>query len=134
RNEMRVRHVIPFAHKLIVPDHWDLPFQGGICRLVEEDGIIEALEVIFPGQPIDLAPKITQSEFKNAHEIKIEDTTLQFAKIQIEDAIAFLKAQFNVELDWNTTETFFESEADAEKDDIHIKNFKTERHTPPSPI
>lgn len=130
---MRIRYIIPFTQKLIVPDHWDIPLQGGVCRLLEEDGIAKSLEVVLNGQPASLAPKIEVGEHEGGMQtIHVPDLNLRFIRVQLEDAMAFLQAQFDVGLDWEEVETYYEPETQAEEQDIHITNFKMGRHVPPT--
>lgn len=130
---MRIRYLIPFSGKLIVPDHWEISLQGGGCRIHEEGGVAKALEVIFSGQPVSQAPRI--EEGKNGGDIPtiiVDDLNLGFVRVQLEDAAAFLRCQFNVGLDWDEVESFYEAEAEGEKEKIHISRFKAGRHTPPA--
>jgi len=132
---VRIRYLIPFSQKLIVPDHWEIPLQGGVCRLHEEDGVVQALEIVFDGQPTRLAPRIADGEGEgDVPTIQMQDANIAFVRVQLRDAMAFLQGQFNVGLDWDAVETFFEPESDAEDEDIHIKNFKMGKHTPPSAL
>lgn len=130
---MRVRYLIPFSGKLIVPDHWEIPLQGGICRIREEEGLATALEVIFDRQSIDLAPRI--EEAKGEGEIPtfiIDDLNLSLIRVQLEDADAFLRCQFNVGLNLDAAESFYEAETEDEEERIHISRFKAGRYVPPS--
>lgn len=132
---MRIRYRIPFTHKLIVPDHWEIPLQGGVCRLHEEDGVVRALEVVFDGQPTRLAPRLADGEEEGAiPTIQMQDANIAFVRVQLRDAMALLQGQFNVGLDWDVVETYYEPESDEEDRDIPIKNFKMGKHTPPTAL
>jgi hypothetical protein len=128
---MRIRYRIPFSRQLIILDHWEIPFQGGICRVVEENGMAKCLEVVLSGQPIDDAPQIKDGDSKeDIPEIIVDDPQYSLVRTQLEDAAAFLQCQFNVGLDWDDAKSIFEAETEDEKERIHISSFQASRHVP----
>lgn len=128
---MRIRYRIPFTQKLIVLDHWEIPLQGGVCRVIEDDGIAKSLEVVLSGQSVELAPRIEGEEQEGSiPTIVNDDRNLGFLRVQLEDAMAFLKSQFDIGLDWEEVDASYEPESAAERDQIHVFDFKVHRHVP----
>ncbi|MEQ8096302.1 hypothetical protein ABQY37_11280 [Xanthomonas hortorum] len=130
---MRARYVIPFTRRIIIPDHWEIPFQAGVCRVREEAGIAVALEVVFTGQPVNLAPKLVQEPGGNSRLVN-EDHNVEFIRVQLVDAMAFLSCYFDVALELDEVEAFYEAEAPEEDDKIDVKSFKSGKHVPDLPI
>lgn len=130
---MRIRYLIPFSRKVIVPDHWDLPLQGGICRFVETGDAANALEVTFTGLSADDAPRIEEGKQEgDIHTVVVDEPHFGLVRTQLEDAAAFLQCQFNVGFQWDEAETFFEAETDDEEEKIPISSFSAGRHMPPA--
>lgn len=132
---MRARYIIPFTRRIIIPDHWGIPIQGGICRVIEKEGVASALEVTFCGQPIALAPKFKEEK---GHEIELalvnEDRNVSFIRVQLTDAMAFLSCYFDIGLNWDEVEAFYEAESPEEEGAIEVKSFKSSKHIPDLPI
>lgn len=130
---MRARYVIPFTRRIIIPDHWEIPFQAGVCRVREEAGIAVALEVVFSGQPVNLAPKLVQEPGGNFRLVN-EDHNVEFIRVQLVDAMAFLSCYFDIALEMDEVEAFYEAETPEEDGKIEVKSFKSGRHVPNLPI
>lgn len=128
---MRIRYIFPFSRKVVVPDHWEIPLQGGICRMREHGGVAKSLEVIFRGQQTRLAPRIVEGkEEGDIPAIVVDDKHLGLVLAQLTDAMAFLQCQFNVGIDWDEIESIYEAETDDEKNEIQISSFKAGKQLP----
>jgi hypothetical protein len=128
---MRVRYRIPFSRKIIVPDHWEIPIQGGTCHLVEEGGAVKYIEAVVRERSVSEGPHIVGGENEgDIPTIVVNDQNLSLVQFQLEDAMAFLQSQFNVGLDWNEVEAFYEAESEEEEDQIAISDIKIGRKFP----
>lgn len=43
RSIMRIRYTIPFKRNIFIDDHGEVPFQGGLLRVIDENGFAKAL-------------------------------------------------------------------------------------------
>lgn len=128
---MRVRYVIPFTRKVIIPDHWEIPFQGGVCRIVEEGGRAKAMEVVFAQQPLEQAPRFVESDGETAELTLVNgDQHLSFVTHVLGDAMAFLQSYFEIDLAWHDIEARYEGETPEEEALIEVKSFSIGRHVP----
>lgn len=130
---MRARYVIPFTRRIIIPDHWEIPFQAGVCRVREGAGVAVALEVVFSGQPVSLAPRLLREPGGEFHLVN-KDPNVAFIRVQLVDAMAFLSCYFDVALEIDEVEAFYEGETPEEDEKIEVKSFKSGKHVPDLPI
>ncbi len=129
---MRVRYKIPFKSEVIFPDHWDIPLQGGVCRVIEEAGRAKALEVEFVGQPLSRAPRLEKTLGDLAHfSITDRDHQMPFVLRQLEDAMTFLQCYFNIDLMTNEAEAIYEGETPEEEALIPVKSLGVGDYLPP---
>lgn len=132
---MRIRYIIPVKRALVIPDHWLIPFQGGTCRVVEKDGYVQALEIVFTGLPISDAPSVTELHgVREKFSIAMHDDQFGFVKRQLDDAMAFLHCFYDIELAVDEAETKYEGETPGEEEQIQIKAFSAGKHKPVLPL
>jgi len=129
---MRIRYVIPVIRPLIVPDHWEIPLQGGRLRLLESAGNVVSIEVAFDGQPVERAPRFRSEG--GGFTLVNDDGGLELVKSKLADAVAFLNCYFDVSIDWDEAEAFYEAESPEEESSIEVKSFKAGRHVPVLPL
>ena len=132
---MRIRYIIPFDRKLIIPDHWDIPFQGGVCRVVDENGFSKALEVVFTQQPTDYAPRAEKLE-EGPVKLSItgRDQHLAMVKLHLGEAMSFLQCYFDIGSSLDEIEANYEGETIEEQQEIDVKSMTIGRHKPALPI
>lgn len=132
---MRIRYTIPIKSELIIPDHWDIPIQGGTCRVIEENGRAKALEIAFTDQPLTFAPHIEKLT-EGAAKISItgRDQQIAFVKRQLDDAMAFLHCFHDIDLETNEIEAKYEGETPEEEQLISVKAMSMAKHKPPLPL
>jgi hypothetical protein len=132
RAVMRIRYTIPFKRKLIIQDHWPVPFSGGTCRVVEKDQLAVALEITLTNQPVEYAPQVN---YASDREVKMHiiggNEPLPFVKHDLKQALAFLECFYNVDLELDKFEAAYEPESPDEMARIHISSFKSQKQEPP---
>lgn len=129
---MRIRYTIPIKRELIIPDHWDIPIQGGTCRVVEENGRAKALEIVFTNQPLTFAPHIEQlTEGPAKISITGRDQRIAFVKRQLDEAMAFLHCFHDIDLGTDEIEAKYEGETPEEEEQIVVKAMGMGKHKPP---
>ncbi len=132
---MRIRYTIPIKTDLIIPDHWDIPIQGGVCRVVEEYGRAKALEVVFANQPLTYAPHIQNlAEGPVKMSITGRDHHMSFVTRQLNEAMAFLRCFYEIDLAVEEIEAKYEGETPDEEGEIAVKAMSVGRHKPPLPL
>mgnify|MGYP000742928297 CR=1 FL=1 len=132
---MRIRYTIPIKSELIIPDHWDIPIQGGTCRVVEVDGRAKALEIIFTDQPLTFAPHIKElTEGPAKISITGRDQRIAFVKWQLDEAMAFLLCFYDIDLKTDEIEAKYEGETPEEEKQIAVKAMSMGKHKPPLPL
>lgn len=129
---MRIRYMIPIKSELIIPDHWDIPVQGGTCRVVEENGRAKALEIVFTDQPLTFAPHIEElTEGPAKISITSRDQRITFVKRQLDEAMAFLHCFHDINLKTDEIEVKYEGETPEEEKQIAVKAMSIGKHKPP---
>lgn len=125
---VRSIYTIPFRREVIIPDHWEIPFLGGRCRILEEDGRAKAVEVVFRGEPLANAPHIQELNegLVKAH-ITGRDDRLIFVKRHIDQASAFLECLYNTDLATDEIEAKYQGETPEEEDQIAVKGMKVSK-------
>lgn len=116
----------------MISDHWDIPIQGGVCRVVEKNGRAVALEIVFSHQPLTYAPYI--EELANGPvkmSITGRDDRVIFLKRQLEAAMAFLHCYFDIDLATNEIDAKYEGETPEEEEQISVKSMCSSRYKPP---
>lgn len=135
RGSMRIRYIIPIKRALVIPDHWTIPFQGGTCRVIENDGYVQALEITFTGQPISDAPSVTELHgVREKFSIVMHDDQFGSVKRQLDDAMAFLHCFYDIALAVDEAETKYEGETPDEEEQIQIKAFSSAKNKPVLPL
>jgi len=132
---MRIRYTIPINRELIIPDHWDIPIQGGTCRVIEKNGRARALEIVFTDQPLTLAPhveKLTEGPAKIS--IIGRDHQIAFVKRQLDEAMAFLHCFYDIDLGTDEIEAKYEGETPEEEKQIAVTAMSMAKHKPPLPL
>ncbi len=120
---MRIRYTVPFATKTEVPDHWAFPVAGGTCRVVEKEGVAEALEIVFDNQPVDTAPvfvPLASGDVK--YEMRGRDHQLLQVRVILEQAMAFLQCYSGVGLLMDHIRADFEAETEDERPLIQVSS------------
>lgn len=132
---MRIRYIVPFKRKVLIADHWPIPFQGGACKVIEENGYAKALEVVLEGQSVDLAPHICElPQGPVKLEITARDPFLQFIRRQLDHAMAFLRCTFDISLATEEIEVKYEGETPEEETKIPVKMMSVGRHDSALPL
>lgn len=100
--------------------------------MVEEKGLVTALEVVYQNQPIDLAPTIEEGgEGAVKYSITRRDNQLPFIQIILNDVASFLQCYFDIGLAFDDVEVKFEGETPEEERRIAIKSMKVGKHEEP---
>jgi hypothetical protein len=131
---VRIRYIVPIANKrkVIIPDHWDFPMQGGALRVIEEEGLVTALEVVYQNQSIDLAPTFEKgSDGAVKYSITRRDVQLPFIQIILNNVTSFLQCYFDIGLAFDDIEVKFEGESPEEEKLIAIKSMKVGKYEEP---
>ena len=132
---MRSIYTVPFRSKVAIEDHWPVPLMGGICRVIEKDGLAEALEITFTKEPVTNAPGLTKLiEGEAQAQITHRDNRLLFLKRHLDDAIAFLECFHNIKLATDEITARYEAETPAEHGKILIHSFTTGRREQVIPL
>lgn len=132
---MRICYTIPFGRKIIIDDHWDIPVQGGRCRVVEKDGYAVALELVFEKQPLEYAPHLeTKNEGTAITGITTRDHRMIFVQRQLDHAATFLECVHDIDLKTEQAEARYEGETPEEEALIAIKSAAMGRHEPVLPL
>ncbi len=132
---MRIRYIIPIKTELVIPDHWDIPVQGGVCRIVEENGRAKALEIVFTDQPLTHAPHIQElTEGPVKISITGRDHRMTFVRRQLDEAMAFLHCFYEIDLATEEIEAKYEGETPEEEGQIAVKAMSVGKHKPPLPL
>lgn len=129
---MRIRYTVPIKTKTIIPDHWEFPVLGGVCRVLEEAGLARALEIVFHNQPIELAPVIQELESGPAKfSIEAHDHLISLVRHTFEQAMSFLQCYYDIGLATDEIEAKYESENAAEEGRIAVKSMRVgkQEHT-----
>lgn len=128
---MRIRYTIPIKSELNIPDHWDIPIQGGTCRIVEENGQAKALEIVFTDQPLTYAPQIEElTEGPAKISITGRDKRITYVKRQLDEAMAFLHCYHDIDLKTNEIQANYEGETPEEEEQIAVKAMSVSKHKP----
>lgn len=104
---------------------------GGQFRVICNGEKAEAFEIVFSNQPVEFSPIITHhpdSQVKTM--ITGRDTLLSFVKINLLNAIYYLKCHFDIELK-KDFEAIYEPESDEERDKIKITGLASSLATDP---
>lgn len=132
---MRIRYTVPLKSKVIIDDHWTIPFQGGKLRVIEESGYAIGFEIIFKDQPLEYAPHVEHhASGELAMSITDRDYLIVFVKHQLINAASFLKCMFDIELNTDEVGVAYEGETEEEAAQIVMKGFTTGRHEPALPL
>lgn len=132
---MRSIYTIRFDREVIIPDHWEIPFMSGKCRVLEENGRAKALEITFTGEPVHYAPHVAElSEGPAKLAITGRDDRLMFVKRHVEQAAAFLECLYNVDLATDLIEATYEGETPEEEAEITVKGMKIGANEHPLPL
>lgn len=132
---MRIRYTIPIKRELIIPDHWEIPIQGGTCRIVEENGRAKALEIVFTDQPLTFAPHIEElTEGPVKISITGRDQRIAFVTRQLDNAMAFLHCFHDINLKTDEIEAKYEGETPEEEKLIAVKAMSMGKHEPSLPL
>lgn len=134
---MRIVYRVPITTSVVIADHWDIPLQGGVCRVIEENGRAVALEITFNGQPLNFAPSVEEVTDGSAKLlITGRDPLLSFVKRQLESAITFLHCFFDVRLATENIEARYEAEPHEDGRLIPVKSMRMDRkeHVLPLPF
>jgi hypothetical protein len=122
---VRSIYTVPILSNVIIPDHWEIPFLGGKCKIVEEEGRAKALKITFSGEPLSNAPRLTEvSEGEIRAHIDAGDGRLTLVKRHIEQAISFLECLYNLHLATNEIEARYEAETADEERAIRVTSMK----------
>jgi hypothetical protein len=109
---MITRYRIPFKRKIIVDDHWEIPFLGGTLNLSERDGYVDAVVVTFKGQSVENAPTIDYHESGHFRATIVEhDTLVQKVINRLENAASFIECVCDVDLEFGEVEIEYEGES-----------------------
>jgi hypothetical protein len=128
---MRVCYTVPFKRKIIVDDHWEVPMQGGILRVVEEEGYAKALEIKFENQPLECAPHLQHhDQGDTSATITGRDHRLIFVKRQLDQAATFLECIHDIDLLTDEISAKYEGETAEEEANIAIKTISMGSHDP----
>ncbi|QCT98423.1 hypothetical protein FEV13_16660 [Stutzerimonas degradans] len=130
---MRIRYVVPIKQKVIISDHWDIPFQGGVCRVLENEGFATALELEFKKEPVTYAPKSTIAP-DGSLLITARDLRLPFVHSQLHNAMSFIHCFYCVDLDLDGITAYYEPESEIEKPLIPISSMTQERYSSALPL
>lgn len=132
---MRSIYTIPFIRRVLISDHWSIPFLDGVCRIIENDGYASALEITFHGEPIENSPKVEDiSDGRIKLHITGRDDRLPVVKYHVEHAMAYLECFYGIDLDTENIEIKYEGETAEEEDSIDLKGFKTGRNEAALPL
>jgi hypothetical protein len=132
---VRIRYTVPFKRSIIIDDHWEIPMQGGKCRVIEEEGYAKALEVTFEKQPLHFAPH-AQSHATGVVKMTItgRDDRMTFVTRQLDNAANFLECMFDIDLATDEIEAKYEGETPDEEAQIDIKGGSIGRHHAALPL
>lgn len=132
---MRSTYTVPFRSKVAIEDHWPVPFMGGTCRVIEKDGLAEALEVTFTNEPVTNAPLVTELTQGEAQaQITHRDARIIFLKHHLDDAIAFLECFHNIKLATDEITAKYEAETPEEENHIPVHSFTSGRREQVLPL
>ncbi|MBM9595543.1 hypothetical protein [Roseitranquillus sediminis] len=108
---------------------------GGICRVVEKSGYASALELIFSKQPAEYVLRINQGAGAGISATIVDADRLRpFALRQLRQAVGFLQCMFEIDLDFDEVEVFYEAEGDEDLGEGVISKFKYGLATQPLPL
>lgn len=126
---MRIRYIVPFDRKIIIDDHWEIPIQGGKCRVLEKDGFAVSLEIVFEKQPLEYAPHLqTLNEGIVVANITARDPIVIRVLRQLEHAATFLECIHDIGLRTDEIEMAYEGETTEEEALIAIKGLSNSKH------
>lgn len=131
---MRIRYIVPIANKrkVIIPDHWDFSVLGGVFHVIEENGFVAAVEIVYHNQSTDLSPTIEQlGEGEIKCSITGRDDHLPFIRIILNDAMSFLQCYFGIGLSLDDVDVKYEGESPEEEDRIAVKSMKVGKYEQP---
>lgn len=133
---MNVRYVFPLAHPLKVESHWPVPLLGGLCRLLEENGLVTAVEFTKSGLSADFAFSVVDTpNEKSKATITGRDEFLPFVRDHINRAFSFIQCYFDVGITINEVQVYHEAETSDEKNIIVIPSFHIGNREPlPLPL
>lgn len=121
---LRVRYVFPLARPLRLEDHWQVPLLGGQCRLVENEGLVTAIEYSKAGLSTDLAFVVEQTpHLRSKFTITGQDDLLPVVRDHIRRGFSFLQCFFNADISVGEVEVHHEAESPDEADQIPIRSF-----------
>lgn len=120
---VRIQYRVPFKRKILIGDHWTIPFQGGALRVLEHDGYAEAVEVTFVGQSLELAPQLLEPPDEHVKlEITGRDNRLLLVQRQLDNAAAYLECFHDIALATDEVEARYEGETPEEDAQIPVKS------------
>lgn len=131
---MRIRYIVPVSNKrkVIIPGHWQFPVLGGEVRVVEKNGCVAALEVIYSNQGTELSPSIEEDCDEDIkYSIVNSDPHLPFVKAILSDAMSFLQCYFGISLSLDDVEVRYEGETPVEEGEIKIKSVQVGKYEEP---
>jgi len=132
---MRILYTVPFKRKIVIDDHWEVPMQGGVLRVIEEDGYAKALELKFEKQPIEYAPHLEHHDQGDVSAtITGRDSRMIFVKRQLDQAATFLECIHNINLLTDEISAKYEGETPEEETNIAIKTISMGSHDPALPL
>lgn len=132
---MRIRYIVPFKRRIIIDDHWEIPVQGGKCRVVEKDGYAVALELVFEKQPLEYAPNLEPLDDTTAvAAITGRDHRMGFVKRQLDHAATFLECIHDIGLKTDAIDAKYEGETPEEEAQIAVKGFSMGRYEHALPL
>ncbi|MAM59572.1 MAG: hypothetical protein CMN25_19865 [Salinicola sp.] len=128
---MKIRYTIPFKRNILIDDHWEIPFQGGTLRIIDEKGYAKALELTFEKQPIEYAPHLQEhTEGEPVATITRCDPRIMSVRHQIDNAATFLECIFDIDLKTNEIDAEYEGETPDEEAKIAIKSISVGQQSP----
>lgn len=122
---MRVRYVFPLSRPLEIDDHWPIPLLGGECRLVENNGVITAIEYTKAGLSTDLAFAIERTPHeKSKLTITGKDDFLIIVRDHLRRAFSYLQCFFDTDRSFGDVEIYHEAESPDEIAKIDVSHFQ----------
>lgn len=126
---MLLKYTFDLTTPIISEDHWPIRAFGGQVRLVEQAGVIKAVEICFPGQPVSLAPSIEQTP-NDAIKANITFNDGAFfsrAERALRLSLAHIQCFFPVQLASDNSRVDFIAESAGEREEISLYNFSREK-------
>lgn len=107
-----------------VEDHWPIPLLGGLCRLIEENGLITGIEFTKNGVPKELAFSVVETpDGPSKATITGNDSLLPQVRDHLIRAFAFLQCYFDTEISVDVVSVTHEAETAEEEAHIVMPAF-----------